>query len=186
SFSGNGAASAQWTADKRKPWTTLATPSGTGNGTVSWTRNTAGLAPGVYVDTISIASPGATGSPGRVIDTLVITAAQVPLALSVSPTSRRVNITEGSNAAAASATVSITGDGASTASWTAANRRSWNVVTASSGNGSGTVSWARSVSGLPVGTHVDTITVVVNGTTLQTRVIDSVVVAAPNPGAPTP
>src|SRR5690606_3538566 len=141
---------------------------------------------GVYVDTISIASAGATGSPGRVIDTLVITAAPVPLALSVSPTSRRVNITEGSNAAAASATVSITGDGASTASWTAANRRSWNVVTASSGNGSGTVSWARNVSGLPVGTHVDTITVVVNGTTLQARVIDSVVVAAPNPGAPTP
>ena len=46
------------------------------------------------------------------------------------------------------------------------------------------MSWSRNVSGLPVGTHVDTITVVVNGTALQARVIDSVVVASPEQVTP--
>ena len=88
-FSGNGATTAQWTASKRKAWISLVSHSGTGNGTVAWTRNTAGLTPGVYVDTITVAATGASGSPAHVIDTLVINAAPVPLALSVSPTSRR-------------------------------------------------------------------------------------------------
>src|SRR5690606_17693961 len=53
-LTGDGAASKSWSAAKRKNWTTLVTSSGTGNGTVAWTRNTAGLTPGVYVDTITV------------------------------------------------------------------------------------------------------------------------------------
>src|SRR5690606_8972919 len=91
SLTGDGAAAKAWTATKRKSWTTLTTGSGTGSGNVAWSRNTAGLTPGVYVDTITVTASGATGSPSRVIDSLVITAIPVPLAIDVSPGSRNVS-----------------------------------------------------------------------------------------------
>src|SRR5690606_3988360 len=179
-LTGDGAASKTWSAAKRKSWTTLTTASGTGNGTVAWTRNTAGLTPGVYVDTITVTASGANGSPTRVIDSLVITAAPVPLAMSLSPASRYVSVQQGSAAAGTNAAVTLTGDGAASKTWSAAKRKSWTTLTSANGTGSGTVAWTRNTAGLTPGVYVDTITVTASGANgSPTRVISSLVIPAP-------
>src|SRR5690606_15918302 len=136
--------------------------------------------PGVYVDTITVTASGANGSPARVIDTLVITAPPVPLAIWVAPASRCVEVRQGSAAAGGSATVTLTGDGASNASWTAAKKKSWTTLTTASGTGNGTVSWTRNTSGLTPGVYVDTISVTASGANgSPARVIDTLVITAP-------
>ncbi len=181
---GDGAATTVWTATRKKSWTALATSSGTGNGKVVWSRNTAGLTPGVYVDTITVTASGATGSPAQVIDSLVITAAPVALALSVSPGSRYLAVEAGSTAAAGEAAVAVTGDGAASTVWTATKRKSWTTLITGSGTGNGTVRWGRNAAGLAAGTYVDTITVTVNAAGLSGRVIDTLVITAPTPSNP--
>ncbi|HRP06982.1 MAG TPA: hypothetical protein PLL69_00710, partial [Gemmatimonadales bacterium] len=157
-----------------KSWTTLTTSSGTGNGTVAWNRSTVGLAPGTYVDTITVTSSGADGSPARVIDTLIITTAPVPLTLAVSPGSRSTSAQQGTAAAGASAVVTLTGDGAATTAWTASSKKNWTTLAPASGTGSGTVAWSRSTAGLAPGIHVDTVTVIAAGLTAE--VIDSLII----------
>ena len=169
-LSGDNATTTGWTAAKRKAWTTLTTASGTGSGTVAWSRSTAGLAVGTYVDTITVTVAGVT--PRSVIDTLRITAAPVPLTLAVSPSSRSVSAQINTAAAGSNATVTLSGDNATTTGWTAAKRKAWTTLTTASGTGSGTVAWSRSTTGLAVGTYVDTITVTVAGVTPRT-VIDT-------------
>ncbi len=178
-LSGDNASSTSWTATKKKSWTTLTTSSGTGSGTVAWSRNAAGLAVGTYVDTITIAASGATGSPATVIDTLQVTAATPPV-LAVTPSSRSVSVQQGSSAPGDNATVSLTGNNASTTSWTATKKKSWTTLTTASGTGSGTVAWSRNASGLSAGTYVDTITITASGATgSPAKVIDTLKVMAP-------
>ena len=73
-FSGDGAASAAWSAAHRAAgtWVTLTTSAGTGSGVVRWTRSHGGLTEGTYVDSIVITAVGAAGSPALVVDSLVI------------------------------------------------------------------------------------------------------------------
>lgn len=71
-LTGTDAATTTWTATKAKAWTTLLTASGTGSGILRWTRSTAGFPTGTYVDTITVTVLGATGSPARLIDSLVV------------------------------------------------------------------------------------------------------------------
>lgn len=101
----------------------------------------------------------------------------VPLVLAVSPSSRYHSVVAGSAAPSDSATVTLTGDGSSGATWTAAKRKSWTTLTTSSGTGSGRVRWSRTASGLAAGTYVDTVTVTASGATgSPTTVIDTLVV----------
>src|SRR5690606_10691650 len=182
-LTGDGAATTSWTAVKRQSCTTPTSSTGTGSGTVAWTRNTAGLTPGIYVDTITVTASGANGSPTRVIDSLVITAAPVPLAMSVSPASRYVSVQQGTIGRAAGSKDRRTRDAAAQKTWSAAKRKSWTTLTTSSGTGNGTVAWTRNTAGLTPGVYVDTITVTASGANgSPTRVIDSLVItAAPVP-----
>ena len=163
-LTGTNAASTAWSASKKKSWTTLTTSSGTGSGTVAWSRNATGLAVGTYVDTITVTAPGAaSGSPAMIYDTLQVTAAAVPIVLAVSPGSRNVAVTQGSSAPSDNASVTLSGTGAASTAWSANKKQSWTTLTTSSGTGSGTVAWSRNASGLAVGTYVDTITVTAPG-----------------------
>ena len=163
-LTGTNASTTTWTATKKKSWTTLTGASGTGSGTVSWSRSTGGLTVGTYVDTITVTAPGAaSGSPATVFDTLKITAAVVPVALAVSPAARSTSTQVGMSAASDNAAVALTGTNASTTTWTATKKKSWTTLTTASGTGSGTVGWSRSASGLAAGTYVDTITVTAPG-----------------------
>jgi hypothetical protein len=187
-FSGTGAATASWAAAARKLWTTLTMAAGTGNGTIAWSHNAAALGPGTYVDTISVVAVAAVGSPASVIDTLVVTPAPVPLSLNVSPRSASTTAPAGSAAAGASAAVTLSGDNAASAPWSASKRTAWVTLTTASGTGSGAVAWSHTTTGLAAGTYVDTITVTASGalnspmTMLDTLVITPVVSGGPDLG----
>ena len=76
---GLGGEAATWTATHGAAgWLTIASPVGTGSGVLRWTRSAARLNPGIFVDTITVASEGAAGSPVTLVDTLVVAA---PIAL---------------------------------------------------------------------------------------------------------
>jgi hypothetical protein len=47
-----------------------ATASGTGSAWLKWTYDVSRLAPGIYVDTITVRADGIAGSPARIVDTL--------------------------------------------------------------------------------------------------------------------
>ncbi len=164
-LTGTNAASTAWTATKRQSWLNFTNASGTGSGSVTWNRNASGLSVGTYVDTITVASAGITGSPATIYDTLKITAAPVPVVMAVSPAARSVSVQQGNAAPSDNATVTLTGTNASTTSWTATKKQAWLTLTTASGTGSGPVTWNRNASGLAVGTYVDTITVASVGIT---------------------
>jgi hypothetical protein len=178
-LSGDGGSTTAWTVSKKKAWTTLMTLSGTGNATIKWNRNTAGLSIGVHVDTITVTAPGV--GYRSVIDTLLITAAPVPLAMTVSPTSRSTTAQVGTAAAGDSATVTLSGDNSSSTGWSATTKKAWTTLTAASGTGSGKVKWNRSTIGLAAGTYVDTITVSVSGLPSKTIVDTLTITATPAP-----
>jgi hypothetical protein len=50
-----------------------ATASGAGSGVLRWSRAIGDLAPGTYVDTITVHVDGMTGAPALYVDTLVVT-----------------------------------------------------------------------------------------------------------------
>ncbi len=185
-LSGDGAASTPWSVRSSAGWDVIQAAGGTGSGNALWSRNANGLAPGVYVDTLTVTAPGAAGSPARVLDSLTITAPPVPLALAVAPHSFNTAITQGDAALAATATVSITGDNAAHTDWTAAKRKSWTTLTAGAGTGNGTVAWTRTTAALAPGTYVDTITVSVAGASgSPAMMLDSIVVTAAGGGGAT-
>jgi glucose/arabinose dehydrogenase len=181
SLTGAGSNAATWTVahSAQASWVTLTNAGGTGSGKLLWTRNPAGLAAGTYVDTLTVTAAGASGSPARLVDTFEITPAP-PLVLSVNPASQSISLPSGSTTPAAdSADVSLTGSGASTATWTATHsaQASWVTLTNAGGTGSGKLRWTRNPTSLAVGTYVDTLTVTAAGATgSPARVIDSLVI----------
>ena len=146
-LTGDNASSTTWTATKKKSWTTLTVASGTGSGTVSWSRSTSGLTAGTYVDTIAITAPGAaSGSPATVIDTLKITTAPVPLTVTLNTASRHVAAQQGATVASDYFAVTLTGSNAATATWSAVKTASWATFTNSGATGTGSVLWTRSTA----------------------------------------
>jgi hypothetical protein len=61
------------TATRTSSWATLANTTGISGAQLRWGRNSAGLSPGLYIDTITVTVPGAFGSPEMVLDSLRIT-----------------------------------------------------------------------------------------------------------------
>ena len=163
-LTGTNAAATDWSATKKKAWTTLLTANGTGSGAATWSRNASGLTVGTYVDTITVSAPGAaSGSPAMIIDTLRITAAPVPIVLAVSPASRNVVIQQGNAAPGDNATVTLTGTGAASTAWNATRKHIWTTLATAGGTGTGVLAWTRNVASLAVGTYVDTIVVTAPG-----------------------
>ncbi len=152
-LSGTNAGSTAWSATKKKAWLTLSISSGTGSGTVAWTRNATGLAVGTYVDTITVTAAASSGDRRH----SKITAAPLPVTVAMSPTARSVSVQQGNAAPSDNATVTLTGTNAGATAWSATKKKRL-ALSISSGTGS-TVAWTRNATGLAVGTYVDTITV---------------------------
>ena len=74
-----------WTAGNSATWLTLSPASGTGAGVVTANVVAGALAPGSYRETITLSAPGAT--PVTIPVSFTVTAAPVPSAIGVSPTS---------------------------------------------------------------------------------------------------
>lgn len=159
----NGATTA-WTAAivggaSAAPWISLTASSGTGSGTLSFTRSAAALSAQTYTATIRVTAGGLTQD---ITDTYTVTSAPVPLALAVAPATQTSTAVAGSTTPeAASATVTLSGTGASSQAWSAtlAAPASWITLTTASGTGSSTLGYARNPSGLAAGTYTATIRV---------------------------
>ena len=182
-LAGTGSAGTPWTATHRAEatWLTLNTAAGTGSGPVRWTRAYSGLAAGTYVDTVTISAAGASGSPARVIDTLVI---YTPLTLAVSPPSRKDSTFAGVNGTRTdSVAVQMTGLNAGSSGWSATHRAAatWNSLTTASGTGPGQLRWTRTYNGLAAGTYLDTIRVVVAGAGGSPAIVVDTLVAQAKP-----
>jgi hypothetical protein len=159
-LTGAGNATAAWSAAHGSAaWVTLTLAAGVGSGTTRWTRKPAGLSPGWYVDTVTVTSAGALGSPAMLVDSLLVQPG--PAAIALVPEGTRDSISIGDTSPLAdSASVELTGAVADTTQWTAAHGGSpWLTLTTAAGTGPGTVRWQRSATGLPLGRFVDTITV---------------------------
>ena len=185
---GDRSTAATWTAVKTSLTTVLLRATGRGTGYAVWSRSALGLAPGVYVDTVSATAPGALGSPARLIDSLVVIGAPEPIRLSVTPRSRLRTVLLGSGAAVAdSATVTMTGSGADRAPWVASKKKNWVQLTQFNGLGAGQVRWIRNPAGLPAGVYVDTIEVSPQGApSAGVALLDSLVVSPTPPPPPPP
>lgn len=180
-LSGDASGKTVWTASALHPAAVLTATTGTGPGTATWTRNTAGLAVGVYVDTIIVVASGAAGSPAVILDTLhVIAVPSVPTLL-VSPASRTITVPWGDTAVAGTATASVVGPGAGTPIISPFSHKSWTSFASYQSNG--TVSWPHNTSGLAVGTYTDSISVqaTISNQLTTVRIYDTLVIA-PGPG----
>jgi len=79
-LTGSGASAAPWTATHgASTWLTVVTGGGTGSALVRWVVDPIYLAPGTYVDTITVVAAGAAGSPARIVDTLTVRGAPAQL-----------------------------------------------------------------------------------------------------------
>ena len=174
---GTGASGTAWTATHGgSTWLSLDTSAGNGRARVRWTRDATGLFAGTYVDTITVSAAGVPGSPVQVIDSLLVEGA---LAMAVGSSSRVGSVGVGSTTAVPdSVAVTISGQGATLAAWSATHGGgSWVTLTDSSGTGAGVARWTRDPTGLALGTYVDTITVSVPAASgSPAQVIDSLLV----------
>ncbi|HXY20150.1 MAG TPA: hypothetical protein VEH83_09170 [Gemmatimonadales bacterium] len=79
-LTGAGSATAPWTAAHGSgTWLTIVTPGGTGSAVLRWVVDPIYLAPGTYVDTITVSAAGAAGSPARLVDSLTVRGAPAQL-----------------------------------------------------------------------------------------------------------
>ncbi|HKG94519.1 MAG TPA: hypothetical protein VKA84_21575 [Gemmatimonadaceae bacterium] len=190
-LTGTGARTLSWTTSTRRGYVTLMSKDafspiggGTGSGRLRWMHKPAGLAPGTYVDTLTITAGSLTG---RVLDTMVVVPV-LTVALDESRTvvGRRTEVLVGVGGARAADSASlrvelaVSAGGAPT--WSATKVRAWTTLEAAAGTGSGRLRWTRDPAALAVGTYVDTITVTASGpggAVAQARVVDTLRVLPP-------
>ena len=76
-MSGDRSSIIMWSASRSSNWATLLGATGPSGEWLRWNRNASGLAPGLYVDTITVVVQGAAGSPRTVLDSMRITSAGI-------------------------------------------------------------------------------------------------------------
>ena len=154
----------QWQAGSTKRQVQLLTPAGVGGGHVRWQRRTNGLAPGVYVDTITVIASAAISRPALLIDSLIV---QSPTSntpsMAVTRTHRSDSIFTASYGYADSVNVTFTGV-TSPVTWTATSRRSTTILLLPTSRvGEGSLRWYHYAFAEPAGMYVDTIRITAPG-----------------------
>jgi photosystem II stability/assembly factor-like uncharacterized protein len=144
----------------------------------SWTPLTDGIPNVAVFDLAYNSSTGvmAAGTHGRGMFTMQV---DRPLTVALVPGVRRDSVVAGTtNPRGDSAVVVLGGRESRAAPWSATHgSASWIALITAAGTGSGMVRWTRNPTGLPPGTHVDTITVMVPGAVDSPwRLFDSLVV----------
>ncbi|HET8756444.1 MAG TPA: LamG-like jellyroll fold domain-containing protein [Solirubrobacteraceae bacterium] len=177
-----GAGTLDWTAADDVPWLSVSPTGGSGDGTLTVTPDTAGLAAGTYTATVTISAAGAAGSPRTVPVTLTVDPPPPGPALSVTPASLSFTATEGgTDPADRTLTVS---NGGGTLEWAASDDAAWLSVTPGSGTGAGAVTVSAAVEGLAAGSHQATITIAADGATGSPRTIPVTLTVDPPPEPP--
>jgi hypothetical protein len=152
-LTGASSSLAAWTATSLKPWTTLTVAAGVGSGNLHWSHNLTGLAAGTYVDTITVVTPNALGSPSSVIDTLVVTPQKGKR------TGRTTSAGNSINDGAAPRLDSAYVDVEVGTSWAAITSAPWVTLVTGNGDGPGYLRWQRNLDVVSYGISVDSIVV---------------------------
>ena len=160
SVSNTGGGTLSWTASETATWLSVAPASGTNAGTITVTPNTSGLTAGTYTTDVTIAAPGAGGSPKTVAVTLTVD--PPPPVLTTSPASLSFSGTAGA-ADPAAKTISVSNTGGGTLNWTASESATWLSVSPGSGTGAGTITVTPAIAGLAAGTYTTDVTVTATG-----------------------
>ncbi len=178
-ISNTGGGTLTWTASEGLSWLSVSPASGTGNGTITVSATTGSMAAGNYTGSISLTAPGATTVMIPV--SFAVTAAPVPPAIGVSPTSLSFTAQQGgSNPAARTVNVSNTGGG--TLNWTASGGATWLSFTPSNGIGNGTISFTAATGTLTAGNYNATVTISAPGATSVNIPVSFTVTASPTIG----
>jgi hypothetical protein len=151
-ISNSGTGRLDWTASEGKPWLSLDATSGSGNGSLGLTINSAGLSGGTYHEDIVITAPGALGSPAHVSVTLTVLAP----GLAVSPGSIRASAAAGSTTPSTH-TLRVTNSGNGSITWTASKTQPWLTLSATAGGAPADVVVTLNPTGVPPGVQRDTI-----------------------------
>jgi subtilisin len=135
---------------------------------------------GVYHDTLVVRHAGTGDVLLRVpVEVVVAPSGTTALAAAVSPGIQFSSLRADSVAAPGAAQLTLSGTGASAASWVVEGGR-WVVPSTPAGVGSGAINWVRQTSGLLPGVHVDTLWVDITGPqgVLRRSIIDSLLLRA--------
>jgi hypothetical protein len=168
SVSNTGGGALNWTASENASWLAVSPASGTNAGTVTVTPSITGLAAGTYTTDVTVAAPGAGGSPKTV--TVTFTVDPPPAVLNTTPSTLSFSATAG-GADPAAKTIDVSNTGSGTLNWTASENASWLAVSPASGTGAGTITVTPSIAGLPAGTYTTDVTITAPGATGSPKTI---------------
>jgi len=178
---GTGWPEARWTAaGARAGWLGLTRAQGGALDSIAWRIDPGDLAPGEYVDTVTVVVAGADAAAGgAVLPVRLVVRAVNTLAFPAA--GRYTEVPVGATGAVAdSAEVAVAGPAAAQVAWRATHGGSaWLELVDSAGTGPGQVRWTRRVDGLAAGLYLDTIRVAGDGPyVLPATLVDSLRVAA--------
>ncbi len=139
-------------------WLSVTPAGGTTNGTLTASVNTAGMAAGTYLGTITVAATGAANTPVTVNVTLTLSST----ILTVNPPTPLAFSYQIASPAPAAQTVTVGSTGAAL-SFTAAAGAPWLVVAPSSGTTQATLSVSINAAGLAAGTYTSAINITAAG-----------------------
>lgn len=166
----------QWSAaHDGGSWLELASASGAGDGSVTWTVDPDGLEVGVYVDTLIVSAPYTAGSPAVVVDSFAV---KPPLGIAGPREAEGFGVAGWSLAHTDSLGSGVFGFGAESAIWTVTSQGSgWLSFERATGSHGEPVVWTRAAASLSPGVYVDTLTIAVDGRPdISGRIVDRFVV----------
>lgn len=180
SISNAGGGTLSWSATDNATWLTLTPASGSGNGTTALTVAAGNLPVGTHSAMVTVSATGA--APATIPVTFTITAAPVPPAIGMSPTSLSFAAQQGAGNPAAQ-TLAISNTGGGTLSWSASDDAAWLSPSPASGTGNGTVTISVTTGSLAAGTYNAMVIVSGTGANSVSIPVTFIVAAAPVPPA---
>jgi hypothetical protein len=153
SISNTGIGVLDWTASSNASWITVSPASGTAPSTLTVSVDSGGLSTGIYDGAIIVNSPNASNSPYSLPVRLTV----LP-AFRVNPPGLNFQASFGGDNPA-SQTINISPNDDSLREWTASTDVPWISVSPATGAAPSMLAVSVDISGLPIGTHMGTITV---------------------------
>ncbi len=162
-ISNTGGGTLTWTASETAPWLSVSPASGTGTGTITVSATAGSLSPGTLSASVNLSAPGAASKTIPV--SFTVTAAPVPSAISITPSSLSFTATQ-SAANPATQTLSLKNSGGGTLTWSITDNQNWVTVGTTTGTTTtetDSVPISINTSGLQANTYTASITVTATG-----------------------
>ena len=157
-ISNTGGGTLTWSVSHDATWLWHTPGKGTGTGTVTISVITGSLMAGTHSGQVTIWPAGSTATPVTIPVSFTVTAAPVPPAIGVSPTSLSFTVQQGTGNPAAQA-LSITNRGGGTLTWSVTGNSSWISPSLILGTGNGGTAINVTTSFLAAGTYNGIVTI---------------------------